>query len=170
MPLTRVAPVLKWTVAILLVVMAIGGAALLHVGPVRGYFVLCSKSITITCDLQRETSTGVQASRLHLDPGATASVKVATYRRTGPRTFLYLGAGSDAWFVAEFEGSDAEARAQESAARLNLLFANSGPGEVRVESRPPEFMRWLMWGGFGVFLVLAVIVLRALFKPPATSS
>lgn len=81
---------LKWSAAILLAAMVVGGAALIHFGPVRGYAIKCDKAQQISCVLQRHTSSGPQSWQVPLGAGATATVQVKTYRRSRPRVFLYL--------------------------------------------------------------------------------
>lgn len=161
---TRHLPLLKWLLAILLAVMALGGAALIQFGGVRGYRIHCEKAHAAACVLQRETSRGIQSWRVPLGPHATAKVQVETYPRSRPRVFLYLHDDTRSVFAAEFEGGDEVARANAAALQLNRVFASATPASVQLEVRPASYMRPLIWAGFGFFVLMALVIWRALFK------
>lgn len=161
---------LKWSVAILLAAMVLGGAALIQFGGVRGYLISCSKTQKILCVLQQDTSSGLQSWQVPLGASATATVNVKTYRRSRPRVFLYLDTSAQSVFAAEFEGGDEVARAQAAAARLNQVFSSASPASVHLEVRPASYMRPLIWGGFGFFVLMALVVCRELFKPECRSN
>ncbi len=156
---------LKWSVVSLLAAMVVGGVALIHFGPVHGYAINCDKALQITCILQRDTSQGPQSWRVPLGTSATAAVQVKTYRRSRPRVFLYLTSGDQSVFAAEFEDGDAVAHAHVTAAQLNQVFSSSTPASCHIEVRPPSYMRPLIWGGFGFFVLLVLFIYRELFKP-----
>ena len=161
-------PVLKWTLAVLLVAILVGGAALIQYGPVRGYEVTCSRQQQVACLLERDTATGPMAWQVPMEADARARVEVRRYRRGSPRTFLYIDSGDRSVFAAEFEGATAHADAQAAAARLNRVFRSAVPASVRVEARPPSFMRPLVWAGFAFFGLLVAVILRELFRPDNT--
>lgn len=91
--------------------------------------------------------------------------EVKTYRRSSPRVFLYLNSGDQSVFAAEFEGGDAEPEAHAAVARLNQVFSSITAASARIEVRPRSFMRPLIWGGFGFFMLLVLVIYRELFKP-----
>ena len=156
---------LKWSVVGLLAAMVLGGAALIHFGPVHGYVISCDKTQQITCGLQRDTSQELQYWQVPLGASATATVQVKTNRRSRPRVFLYLNSDAQSVFAAEFEDGDAAAHAHATAARLNQLFSSATPASLRIEVRPPSHMKPLIWGGFGFFVLLVLVIYRELFKP-----
>ena len=165
-PLMRL-QILQWSVAGLLVLMVVGGAALIHWGPVRGYVIACDKTQAITCELQRDTAQGVKSWQVSLGADAAATVHVKHSRRGPSRIFLYLKSGAQSVFAAEFEGSDAVAQAQSAADRLNQVFASPTPVSLRLELGPPPHMWALLWGGFGFLVLLVLVTLRKLFQVEA---
>ena len=162
-PLMRL-QILKWSVAGLLVLMVAGGAALIYFGPTRGYVIDCDKAQVITCVLQRDTSQGIKSWQVSLEADATATVHVKTSRRSASRVFLYLSSGAQSVFAAEFEDSDAVAQAHMAADRLNQVFSSPTLASLRLEVGPPSHMWILLWGGFGFFVLLVLVVFRALFQ------
>lgn len=120
--------------------MVLGGAALIHFGPVRGYVISCNKAQLISCLLQQDTSSGLRSWQVPLGTSATAAVQVKTHRRSQPRVFLYLDTQTRSVFAAQFEGGDDVGRAQAAAARLNQVFASSVPASARIEVRAPSYI------------------------------
>lgn len=110
---------MKPLVAVLLALMLLGGALMLLRGTAQAYRVSCRKAQQIMCEVERETASGKQTSRIPLGAEATAVVRVEARRRGGSRVFLYLSSGSQKAFAAEFEGGNADADAQAAAAKLN---------------------------------------------------
>lgn len=160
---------LKWSVVSLLAAMVVGGAALIYFGPVQSYNINCDKAQQITCVLQRHSSQEPQSWRVALGTSATATVQVKTYRRGQPRVFLYLTSGAQSVFAAEFEDGDALTHAHATAAKLNQVFTSATPASYHIEVRPPSYMRLLIWGGFGFFVLLVLVIYRELFKPKPPS-
>lgn len=144
--------------------MVAGGAALIHLGPIRGYVIACDKTQVITCVLQRDTAQGAKSWQVSLGADAAATVHVKPSRRGPSRVFLYLNSGAQSVFAAEFEDSDAVAQAQRAADRLNQVFSSPTPVSLRLELGPPPHMGALLWGGFGFFMLLVLVILRKLFQ------
>lgn len=81
----------------------------------------------------------------------------------GGAALIHLG--DQSIFAAELEGGDAEPQAHAAAARLNQVFSSITAASARIEVRPPSSMRPLIWGGFGFFVLLVLVIYRELFKP-----
>jgi hypothetical protein len=156
---------LKWAVAILLGVMLLGGMGVVYWVPVHGYSVSCEKARQISCAIEQETSSGLHRWDVQLGTKVLAAFRVEPRRRGSPRVLLYLDSSTQTIFAAEFEGGAAVANAQAAAVQLNQVFLSSNPASVRVEARPPSYLRWLAWGGLGFFSLLVFIIYRELFKP-----
>ena len=156
---------LKWVVAALLAATLVGVAAMAYWLPVQGYSVTCKKSELISCELERETSSGFQTWQVALGAKAIATVKVKPRRRGSSRVLLYLNSSSQAVFAAEFEGGAAVAQAEAAAAELNRVFSSATPASGRVVARPPSYFTWLVWGGISFLVLFVLVIYRELFSP-----
>lgn len=157
--------ILKWVVTTLLAGMLLGAVAMVYRLPVQGYSVTCEKSEQISCQLERDTSEGLQTLQVALGTQAIATVEVKPRRRGPSRVFLYLNSSSQAVFAAEFEGGAAVDQANAAAAELNRLFFAASSGSARVVARPPSYLAWLAWGGVGLLGMFVLVIYRELFSP-----
>lgn len=154
---------LKWMAAALLAVTMAGVIAMAYWLPVKRYTVTCTKLQSISCQLQRETSSDHPASQVELGRHPTATVKIQPVRRGSPRVFLYLSSTSDTFFAAEFEGGAAETQARTAAAELNQFFSSGAPSSVRVMARTPAYLTWMLWGAIGFLGMFVLVIYRELF-------
>ncbi len=154
---------LKWVAAALLAAMLVGVTAIAYWLPVKRYVVTCRHSQTISCRLQRDTSSEHQSWNIELGSNPMATVKIQTVRRGSARVFLYLTSNSANYFAAEFEGGSARANAETAAAALNGYFSSAHSTSVRVVASPPEYLTWLLWGGIGFLVALVLVIYREMF-------
>lgn len=155
----------KWLVVAVFAAMLLAAATVAYRLPVEGYSVACEKVTLISCELVRDTFSGLKTSQVALGPKAIATVKVVPVRRGSARVFLYLNSGSQAVFAAEFEAGAAVAQAEAAATELNRVFSSTTHAHAHVVTRPPPYFSWLMWGAVGFFGLLALAVYQALFTP-----
>lgn len=153
---------LERIIAGLLVTLLVGAIAVAYWGPVRGYAVSCEKASQVSCTLERETSRTVQKWQVPMGDEVSASVQVEPRRRGSARVLLYLHAGTERYFAAEYESASAEADARAAAAALNRLFHSPWPGSIRLEVRPPAYLWWGIWGGIAVLGLFVGILYREL--------
>ncbi|TFW08326.1 hypothetical protein E4K72_07895 [Oxalobacteraceae bacterium OM1] len=156
--------VLKWSVAVLLAAELVGGGALFYSGPIYRYAINCRKAQQISCVLEQERPSGRKSWQVPLGERASATVQVKTLRRGGPQVLLYLNSDTGAVFAAQFVGGDEAANAQAAAERLNQAFSSAVPATVRVEAQAPSYTAWMIWVGYGVFVLLSLLIFRELFK------
>ena len=154
---------LKWGIAASLVTMLVGTSAIAYWMPVKRYVVTCTRSQTVSCELQRETSSRQKSWHVDLGSKPAASVEIQPVRRGAARVFLYLRSNSASFFAAEFEGASARADAKRAAATLNSYFASSQSAPVRIIASPPTYLTWMLWGGMGFLGVLVLVICRAMF-------
>jgi hypothetical protein len=155
---------LKWFAALLLAVMLVGVTALAYWLPVKRYIVTCTKSQTISCELQRETSSEYQTWRGELGKNPIATVKIQTVRRGAARVFLYIDSETDNLFAAEFEGGGDVTQARSAAAKLNQFFSSEVTTPVRIVASPLRYLTRMLWGGVGFLSILVLVIYRELFN------
>ena len=155
---------LKWVATTMLAAMLVGVTAVAYFLPVKRYVVTCMHSRTISCELQRDTSSETKSWNVKLGSNPAAIVKIQPVRRGTARVFLYLTSNSGTYFAAEFEGGSARANANAAAALLSKNFSSTHSASVRVVASPPQYLTWLLWGGVSFLGALVLVIYREMFR------
>ncbi len=155
---------LKWVLVALLAAMLVGAIAMAYWLPIIGYSVTCDKSELISCEIRRDRFADSQSWQVALGTQAVATVNIQPRRLGSARTLLYLSSSSQTFFAAEFEGGEAVAQAEESAAKLNRVFSSTVPASASIAAHPPAYFTWLIWIGIGLLGMFVLVIYRQLFN------